>query len=44
MNDVLKKLGFPLDKQKASLGSERKPEVFTALSDGVITRLNILIA
>ena len=31
------------DKQKASLGRKRKPEVFTALGDDVVTRLNIVI-
>ena len=31
------------NKQKAPLGRKRKPEVFTALGDDVVTRLSIII-
>ena len=37
------RLKLSLDKQKAPLGRKRKPEVFTALGDDVVTRLSIII-
>ena len=36
-------LNLPSNKQKAPLGRKRKPEVFTALCDDVVTRLSIII-